>query len=256
MEIHYYLSCFPTEGLIASQLEPEEFGSYMAVGSKKGHKENIVFIELLGEFEGAFDWHYAHQKCVTQPNGRPKHSVYLSIYRVLEHIPLDLLGSLYLTTCDGRSLELSQSSPENLRDSDERYIYQELCPVRPVIVSVLEPQEFARYITDQSNKIWVPKIVFTDTKMIDFSDPERSGNIGGIYDDEIYHLKDCLDVLDLEQDKLNKTFDRSHVDSFTYQAINTGIYVADRKRLIFYPMKSLEELRDQHYYWAESAMII
>jgi hypothetical protein len=111
-------------------------------------------------------------------------------------------------------------------------------------------------MTDQCNKIWVPQIVFADMKMIDFSDLEHSGNIGSIYDDEINHLKDCLDVLDSEKDKVNKTLERSHVDSFTYQAIKTGVYVADRERMIFYPMKSFEELRDHHYYWAESAMII
>ena len=35
MSLHYYLSIFPTEALIASELEPDQFGAYMATGSKK-----------------------------------------------------------------------------------------------------------------------------------------------------------------------------------------------------------------------------
>ena len=34
----------------------------------------------------------------------PKRSVYLSAYRVLERVPLQAIGSLYLTTDDGRVL--------------------------------------------------------------------------------------------------------------------------------------------------------
>ena len=36
MAVHYYLSVFPMEALIASQLDPMHFGAYMATGSKKG----------------------------------------------------------------------------------------------------------------------------------------------------------------------------------------------------------------------------
>ena len=34
--MYYYVVFYPIEALIASQLEPKEFGMYMARGSKKG----------------------------------------------------------------------------------------------------------------------------------------------------------------------------------------------------------------------------
>ena len=74
MTIHYYLTVFPTEGLIASQLGPEDFGSYMATGSKKGTAEHLIFIEVSGEFGSYFDWDYARQNCVQHSDERPKHS--------------------------------------------------------------------------------------------------------------------------------------------------------------------------------------
>jgi hypothetical protein len=43
---------------------------------------------------------------VTQPDGKPKSSVYLSIYNVLARIPVSAIGKLYLVTDDGRTLEL------------------------------------------------------------------------------------------------------------------------------------------------------
>ena len=59
-------------------------------------------------------------RCVPHANGEPKHSVYLSVYRVLEHVPLSALGSLYLATRDGRVMEIppSKELPRFPRGSD------------------------------------------------------------------------------------------------------------------------------------------
>jgi hypothetical protein len=94
MNIHYYVTLFPVEALIASQLDPMQFGSYMATGSKKGSYENIIFAEIDGGFGDYFDWQYAREKCVPHQNGDPKNSLYLSVNRTLEHIPLSTLRSL------------------------------------------------------------------------------------------------------------------------------------------------------------------
>ena len=64
MSTYYYLSVFPMEALIASQLEPDQFATYMAIGSKKGSQEQIIFIEIDGGFAGAFDWKHAEEKCI------------------------------------------------------------------------------------------------------------------------------------------------------------------------------------------------
>ena len=62
MSLNYYLSVFPTEALIASELGPDQFGAYMATGSKKGSAEQIIFFDLEGDFDSVFDWDYAKEK--------------------------------------------------------------------------------------------------------------------------------------------------------------------------------------------------
>ncbi|MEM5947481.1 hypothetical protein WKV44_02880 [Spirochaetia bacterium 38H-sp] len=252
---HYYLSIFPTEGLIASELSPEDFGSYMAIGAKKGAYEGIIFAEVEEGFGNFFDWEYAKKKCVSHPNGEPKHSVYLAVYRVLENIPVDKLKNIYLTTRDGRTLELEKSDYKAPQKKNY-YLYQELCPINPLVVSSLEPIEFAANISNGSSKIYVPTIAFCDIKTIDFDHPEDSGNIGAIYDRNIEHLKECIAAVTTNKEKPTKTIERSHIGAFSYQIINSGIYIGNKDALVYYPMKTIEELRKNHYDWARSAMII
>ena len=256
MSIYHYLSIFPMEALISSQLEPMAFGRYMAIGSRKGSHENFMFAAVSREFGDHFDWEYAKRNCVPHPDGEPKHSVYLSVYKALENIPIEEIGSLYLATRDGEVLELPPSDYVASAETADFYVYQELCPISPTVVSKLDPPGFARYLTGGEHKIHVPKIIFTDLKVVDFENPERSGNLGGIYDRRIEHLKACIAEVKSRPNKMNKTFDRSLSESFSYQVINRGIYIADQKNLSVYAMKTIDELAADYYYWAKSAYII
>lgn len=256
MDTHYYLAIFPMEALIASQLNPQEFGSYMATGSKKGSAERLIFAELTGEFGSCFDWAHAAERCVRHPNGDPKNSVYLSVYRVLENVPMDVYKALYLTTSDGRSLELFTSDYTAPDQGRPFFVYKELCPITPIVVSTLEPRAFARYMTDPSIKTFVPAMAFTDLKMIDFDNPEKTGNIGNLYDNKLGHLKECVHEVTTYKGKYNKILERSRAASFTYQTIKNGIYIGNQDTLLFFKMKTEEELKDQAYDWAKSAMIL
>ena len=66
----------------------------------------------------------------------------VSCFDVMEHIPLEALGKLYLTTRDGQVLALE---PGELPAEfvDEYYLYDEICPVHPLIASKLDPVVFA-----------------------------------------------------------------------------------------------------------------
>jgi len=255
MSLHYYLSIFPTEALIASQLKPEQFGAYMATGSKKGSAEQIIFIETEGDFGTDFDWGYAGKKCVAHPNGNPKHSVYLSVYRTLEKIPLDKLGNMYLTTKDGRVLLLKKDDYRESINGRNYYIYQELCPVSPVIASIQDPEDFSRDITDPEQKIYMPKIVFADMKVPDFDNPEHTGNIGSMYDNKGAHVLNCIASVTGDKGKKNKTVDRSHVESFSFQVIGNAVYIGDGKSLLEYKMLSIDEIKKTNYDWGRSALL-
>jgi len=228
----------------------------MATGSKKGSAELIIFSEIEGGFGDDFDWEYANSRCVPHPNGDPKHSLYLSIYRALEHIPLENFGRLYLTTRDGRTLGLDPEDSVDIDNDRPYWVYQELCPIFPVVVSKLSPGKFASYITDQKNKTYVPKIVFADLKTINFDDPTNTGNIGGLYDKKIPHLMSCVAAVTADDGKANKTLDRSQIESFSFQVIRAGIFAADASGIRMYRMPDVDAIKQLDYDWGRSAMIL
>lgn len=253
MQVHYYLSVSPIEALIASQLPAEQFGSYMAIGAKNGSRERIMFIEIEGPFASAFDWDYAKERCVPHPDGRPKNSVWVSVYRVIENTPFEALGTMYLTTADGRTLALQRGDLAGA-PGKPFYIYQELAPITPLVASALNPADFAASLTNPSGHVSVPKVVFSDLKVIDFDNPTDTGNIGAAYDKNLEHLKACVTDVTSNPDKPNKNVERS-VSSFAYQIIDRAVYVGNMDQLVTYPMPSLDALRRDHYDWGRSAMI-
>jgi hypothetical protein len=256
MSVYYYFTVYPMEALIASGLGPKRFGSYMATGSKKGSAEKLIYIEVEQHKNSHFDWEYAQRRCKPRPDGTPKASVYLSVYRVLEHLRLDALKSCYLTTQDGRTLGLRRSDQAPRVDEADYYMYKELCPLVPIVVSNLNPLYFPTSLTSPEAKTWVPRIVYTDLKPVDLDDPENTGHTGGLFSRKLDHLKECLKELSQKPEKNNKIFERSHVEPFSYQIINRGIYVSDGTSVIYYPMIPEKQLREQHRDWAKSAMII
>lgn len=257
MSIHYYLSLFPLEALIASELDPEIFGVYMATASHRGSSEPHTFVEVeAGKVADSFDIAYAEQKCRGEA-GRKKNSVYLSIYRTLEQIPLDALGKLYLVTRDGRSLPLEPTFLKGTTPTTKPfYLYQELCPIRPVVVASLAPTQFCQYMTAAETKVHVPRIAFADLRVIDFDRLDNAGNIGNLYHQNLLHLKDCVLSVTTKEDKKVKTLERARVESFTYNIIDSGIYVGDQQGVLYYPMKSAGELNMHHHPWARSALIV
>ena len=255
MKTFFYLSVFPTQALIASQLDPARFGSYMAIGKKNGSYERIIFIEVEGNFGTYFDWNYAKERCVTHHDNRPKNSVWMSIYRSLEHTPLNVMKSMYLVTKDGRTLTIPKTEYAAVGNSNY-YVYNELCPINPLVVSRLEPPEFAAFMTNPQVRVSVPKVVFADLKTINLKDPEVTGNIGATYDRNLEHFTDCVKTVLDDPQKMNKNVERSHSESFSYNIINRGIYVGEGKQVAYYPMPTLTDLRQNHYDWARSALII
>ena len=94
MSKYIYLTCNP-EALVASMLPPEGFGLYLSTGTKKRNKGQAIFFEVdLGKIEKLIDVDSLNKRCVAKPDGAPKSSVYLSVYKVLEIIPLTALKSL------------------------------------------------------------------------------------------------------------------------------------------------------------------
>ncbi len=248
---YLYLSLIP-EALIASMLSPEEFGIYYAVGSHKKLRGQAMFIELDPDFRHEFfRIEEGYKRCVPHEDGKPKKSVYISTYRVLERTSPSAFKKLYLVTAYGQALSLNPSSDYPVDDTD-LHLYQEITPVHPLVVSTQGPVAFYKFITDPKNMIHIPAICYVDLQLGALaSDPEfgESHNLPYTYLD---HLRECL--LELQTKTIqNKMVNRVQSVEFPYRMIKSGIFVGNGADLVYFPMPSRDELRDKYLRWWRSA---
>ena len=254
-ETYLYLSLVP-ESLVASMLPPEEFGKYLAVGTTSRSRGQAIFFEIDPEYKSLqFPLHLIKEQCVPHEDGRPKNSLYLSVYRVLEQIPCSALGDLHLATDDGRVLTLKKQDYEPETDR-VMHLYQEFCPVNPCVASSLDAAEFCKFVTSPSEPVQLPRLVFSELILRDLATNPREGRVGELPYDHIEHLRDCLIELSENKTKKNKIiFRRLHQDFF-FRTIRNGFFVGGQENLNYYPMPSQDALQREYYDWWKSAQVI
>jgi hypothetical protein len=249
---YLYFSVTP-EALIASGLEPEKFGNYLAVGTQKRARGQAVFFELdIDKMGDIVSRDYIEKNCSPRPDGTPKRTLYLSIYRVLEQIPLDALKSLYLTTDDGRVLKLDRGTFEG-QTNESLYLYQELCPVHPRIASSLNPEKFVKYVCDPKNNVSVPKLFIAQLELGALANDPIAGVADDLPYSNIYHLRDCLSGLLQNSSKMTKTVVRFFRGDIAYRTCKNGFFIGDNNKVLFYPFPSQKELNEHHFTWWKSA---
>jgi hypothetical protein len=156
----FYLVATP-ESLLASHLSPFDFGNYLAVGTKKQTRGQVIFFEVDPAKISHLPWGHIEKKLVPYDNSQPKRSVYLSIYRVLENVPLEALKSLYLVSDEGLVLEIAQGNYE-VDESLDTHLYQQFIPGTTRVASKLTPSEFIRFLTNTSKPVSAPKVFFAE----------------------------------------------------------------------------------------------
>jgi hypothetical protein len=248
MSKYIYLTCTP-EALVASMLPPEGFGMYLSTGTKKRNKGQTIFFEVdLGKIENIIDMDSLNKRCVAKEDGSPKSSVYLSVYRTLEMIPTSALKSLYLTTDHGLVLELKKAAYDKAKEPvNALHLYQELCPVTPLVASGLTPSTFLKRLTDGSTPIVLPKLFFVELKLGELATNPLSGTAEHLPYSNIGHLRDCLEILKGEYEKHMKTVQRIFSGTLLYRTIETGFYVGSKDDMAYYPYPTMKELEDINY---------
>lgn len=251
MKQYLYLSLVP-EALIASNLPPEEFGNYYATGAFRRNCDPAIFFELDPNFESDYlPMDKFAELCSPHADGSAHKSVNLSVYRVLEHVPMAAFKNLYLVTSDGKALELSQR-PFDPDPSRKIYLYQDLAPCRPRVASILNPAEYARRLTSSERLVHFEKIAFFDMKLGDLERDPVNGDLGDLPYTNRHHLRDCLDAVRTKGGKNNKIVARS-MGEILYRTVGSGFYVGAGGELLFYPMPSKDELETDHFQWFKSA---
>ena len=248
MSKYVYLTCTP-EALVASMLPPEGFGMYLSTGTKKRNKGQTIFFEVdLEQIENLIDIDSLNKRCVAKEDGSPKSSVYLSVYRVLETVPVSALKSLYLTTDHGTALELKKTTYDISKETQNTlHLYQELCPVTPLVASGLSPSVFLKTLTDGSRPIVLPKLFFVELKLGDLATNPLYGSTEQLPYSNIGHLRDCLEILRGEYEKHMKTVQRIYSGILLYRTIESGFYVGSKDEILYYPYPSMKEMEDINY---------
>ncbi len=248
MSKYIYLTCSP-EALVASMLPPEGFGLYLSTGTKKRNKGQTIFFEVdLDSIENLIDMNSLNKRCVAKEDGSPKSSVYLSVYRVLETIPTSALKSLYLTTDHGVVLELKKAPYDKSGEQENAlHLYQELCPVTPLVASGFAPSSFLKKLTDGSTPIVLPKLFFVELKLGELATNPLLGSAEHLPYSNVGHLRDCLEILQGEYEKHMKTVQRIFSGTLLYRTIETGFYVGAKDDIAYYPYPKMTELENINY---------
>jgi hypothetical protein len=250
MKVHLYMLCYRFEALVASHLGPEAFGLYMAVGTKKNTKGNVMFFEIDPKVKNDhFDFSAIGEECIPHPDSSPKKSRYISIYRVLERLEMSSFLKLYLVTADGRVMSLEAVSYDPTHEDAGPNLYQELCPVSPMVVSELNPIEFLHFLTEHKNPICLPRLLYADLLL----DRDSSGRLAGYlpYPDPM-HVVDCINEVK-RFGKKTKTVSRAPYLHGFFRTIRRGFFLGDEKEFKFYRFPERRILEIEHARWWRSA---
>lgn len=254
MSTHLYLSLVP-EALIASMLDPEAFGAYYACGTMKKAHGQAMFVEVDPAFRSRdFRIAEALERCKPHEDGRPKSSVYIAVYRVVERIPISALGSLHLTTSDGRVLSLEKrNAPEDVHEGLR--LYQELGPTRPMVASTKAPRAFYRHMTDASATLFaLPALHFADLRLGELATDPLAGGCDDLPYANMDHLRQCLEDI-RARGAATKIVDRNHTIAFPYRLVRSGFYFGNGSDLAYYAMPDRETLLAKHYDWWRSSQV-
>ncbi|UCG27363.1 MAG: hypothetical protein JSV24_10345 [Bacteroidales bacterium] len=252
MQNYFYLSAIP-ESLVASHLPPEEFGNYLAVGTKKRTRGQAIFFQLDPDKMENIPHDYLKEKLVPYENGEPKRSVFLSIYRVLENVPLDAILELYLVTDDGKVLQL-ESRVYTIKERAMVHLYQQFNPITTRVASRLSPPEFIKFLTDDSKPVYTPKVFFVDLTLNKLAfDP--TAPIENLPYPNPDHLRDCLLRLKQFPERPTKTVLRYFRGEMSFRTVKDGFFIGDKNDFLHFPFPSREDLEDKYYSWWRSALV-
>ncbi|MCC5022435.1 MAG: hypothetical protein J6386_06400 [Candidatus Synoicihabitans palmerolidicus] len=254
MKPYLYLSLL-SEALVASHLDPSSFGAYLATGSRKRSRGQAMFFRLNESYA-----QQRLQELAVDPDlerddtHHPRHSAYLSIYRVLENTPVEALEALYLVTESGMVLELKPA--DYFIESGPRFhLYQEFPPLTPRVVSTLDPLAFARPITKLEERVSVPTLVFAELELARLADDSEADGGKNLPYPKIEHLRNCLRELRTKSGKPTKTVIRFLHQEVLYRTIHRGFYVAQAgDGFRFFPFPDRQTLETTQYPWWRSAL--
>ncbi|NQZ68957.1 MAG: hypothetical protein HRT89_12900 [Lentisphaeria bacterium] len=258
-ENRLYAVLSPNHSLVASQLSPQDFARHYTIGSVKHYRGKVIFIEIDKELiSDYFRLDLVWPEMVPHEDGTPKRTKFVSNYRVLENIPMAAFKSIYLSTVNGRCLELTRGDYAEKNEPGLIRIYQQINPLQMLVASNLDQRAFAQYLTVDNPLKGCPKLCFTqiDLDIKGFED---------LYDQDVAsysvlpnvpnsNLMNCIKALNAEPEKRSKTISLASIfNELPFRKIKHGFWIVGDGEMIFYQFPSLDDLEKNHYKWWRSA---
>lgn len=258
IEKHLYVIMWPNYALVASMLPPAEFGKHYSLGSSRYFHGLVVFAEIDEDYRHDF---FPIDRLLEEvkPNaaGSPKRTKFISTYRVLEHIDLPAFRNLYITSTTGNVLSIEREPYDREHEQGFVRTFQEVCPLRTIVLTYMTPQEFGEYITDKEQPKSAPKVMFTQ---IDFAideflqrldaDPFHSSPIPNVHP---HKLRQQILELRARPDKRVKGISLdAALSKISFLRLRTGFWIAGGKELVYYPIPTQAELERDNFEWLRS----
>ncbi|MFO7306213.1 MAG: hypothetical protein C0P74_011910 [Gammaproteobacteria bacterium] len=255
-EKHLYLILYPNPALVASQLTPEAFARHYLIGSIRHYSGKLIFAQVDPAFRHPyFDIDTAMKALVPHPDGTPKRTKFISTYRVLEHMDLDAIKRLYLSTAEAHVLELEPQAYDKVHQEGYLRTFAEIAPLSMLIMSPMDMREFGRYITQPGNPKGCPKLFYTQIELdVDEfletfeKNPFMPAPFPFLHPSK---LRDAILEMKQRPDKKTKGLSLScPLDQISFKAIRHGFMFAAQDQAKFFPMPSLHDLETKHYqFW-------
>lgn len=247
---HLYMVCYPNSALVLSHLTPEDFGTRYNYGSAVYYTGKLIFAELDPNYRNDyFHIDEALKDFKPHKDGGPKATKYISSYRVLEHVEIDAIRTLYIANADGTSYALHDKPYEPVKSDNILRVYAEISPVRVLTLARLSMREFGQWFTDPKNIIAVPRLLYAQITLdipaflSDFEkNPFNPPPLEGVHPSK---LRDAILDLQHREDKLFKglTLDTSFSKE-SYRRIRHGFMFMDARQEKFFPMPGRDEIEN------------
>jgi hypothetical protein len=253
---HLYMIVYPINALVASQLEPEQFGEHYTVGGAKHYSGKVVFAELDPDYRNR-DFQIAEYLEMTVPHedGSPKKTKFIKSYGVLEYIDINAIQKLHLCTSNGKVLSIESAEYTAVNEPGLIRTYQEITPLENLVLTTLDQRDFGKYITTQTRSKGAPQICFTqiDFDINRFLETNKQSEIFNIELPRVnpYRMYDCIKELKRIPNKKTKTVGLgSLLRDLSYKYLRHGFWFFGKENSSkFFPMPSLSDLENKYFYW-------
>lgn len=252
---HLYMIVYPINALVASQLEPEQFGEHYTIGGSKHYSGKVIFTEIDINFRSdCCEIGKYLEMTVAHEDGSPKKTKFIKSYGVLEQIDIDAIQKLFLCTSNGKVLPIDAAEYTAVNEPGLIRTYQEITPLENLVLSTLDQRAFGKYITTETKSKGAPKICFTQIEfnIEHFLETNKLKEIFSIDLPRVnpYRMYDCIQELKTIPGKKTKTVGLgSLLRDLSYKYLRHGFWFFERDKYKFFPMPSETDLENKYYYW-------